>query len=60
MLLARWTRLRERYASDPTAAKQLLSTGESPRDERLDPADHAALTGVCSVILNLDEVVTKE
>jgi hypothetical protein len=53
-------RQREIYAADGEAAKQLLGVGESPRDTSLDPADHAALTGVCLAILNLDEALTRE
>ena len=41
------------------AAKKLLSVGESPRDEKLDPSELAAWTTVASTILTLDEVVTK-
>jgi len=60
ILLQSWQRLLARYRTDPEAAKQLLSAGESPRDEKLDLAEHAAYTALCSLILNLDEVVTKE
>lgn len=49
----------ERYRQNTEAAKQLLAVGESPRDETLDPAEHAAWTTVASMILNLDETVTK-
>jgi hypothetical protein len=48
------------YAADAAAAKQLLTVGESPRDESLDPAAHAALSSVCLGILNLDESLTRE
>ena len=34
--------------------------GESPRDERLDAAELAAWTTVASMILNLDETITKQ
>jgi hypothetical protein len=37
----------------------LISTGESPRDETLDPAVHAAMSIVTSMILNLDEILTR-
>ncbi|MBI4601572.1 MAG: PSD1 domain-containing protein [Planctomycetes bacterium] len=47
------------YRADPQAALKLLSVGEAPRDERLDPAELAAWTMVASAILNLDEAVTK-
>jgi hypothetical protein len=49
-----------RYRSQPQAAAELLASGEAPRDERLDPAELAAYAAVASVILNLDETVTKE
>ncbi len=51
---------RERYAAAPDEAIALLSEGESKRDESLDAAEHAAHTAVASLILNMDEVVTKE
>ncbi len=47
------------YRANTAAAVKLLSVGESPRDERLDPAELAAWTVVAQVILNLDETVTK-
>jgi hypothetical protein len=49
-----------RYRAEPDAATELLSAGEAARDERLDAAELAAYTAVASVILNLDEAVTKE
>jgi hypothetical protein len=36
------------YQDDGDAAKQLLGIGESPRDETLDAAAHAAMSGVSS------------
>jgi hypothetical protein len=50
----------DRYRKDRSAAERLLAIGEKPADCRLDPAELAAYAGVCSLILNLDEVVTKE
>ncbi len=51
---------REFYASNPEAAKALLSTGEAPVNPTL-PADAlAAMSTVASILLNLDEVITKE
>jgi hypothetical protein len=48
-----------KYRGDEPAALQLLRVGESGRDERLSPTELAAWTIVASVILNLDETVTK-
>jgi len=60
VLAASLSRLRTQYAGDKEAASKLLAVGESKRNETLDPAGHAAWTGLCSLLLNLDEVVTKE
>jgi hypothetical protein len=60
VLLAGLERLKKQYAGDNAAALKLLSVGESKRDEKLDPVEHAAYTGVCLTILNLDEALTKE
>jgi hypothetical protein len=48
------------YRADRRAALKLVSAGESRRDERLDVAELAAYTAVASLILNLDETITKE
>jgi hypothetical protein len=47
------------YRKDRQAALKLLRVGESPRNEKLDVAELAAWTTVASVILNLDETVTR-
>lgn len=49
----------DRYRQDSAGAKSLLSVGESPRDSAIDEAELAAWTSVTSLILNLDEAVTK-
>ncbi|MBS0206327.1 MAG: DUF1553 domain-containing protein [Planctomycetes bacterium] len=51
----RWTR----YRQDPPAAQALLSVGDSPRDASLANPELAAWTSVMSVLLNLDEAITK-
>jgi uncharacterized small protein (DUF1192 family) len=48
-----------KFTSDSQAALKLLSVGESPRNDALAPADLAAWTIVGSVVLNLDETLTK-
>ena len=48
-----------RFGTNEDAALELLGFGESPRDKSLDPAEHAAWTVVCSVVLNLDETLTR-
>ncbi|MEM1085323.1 MAG: PSD1 and planctomycete cytochrome C domain-containing protein [Verrucomicrobiota bacterium] len=59
VLLAGFERRLKVYEADPAAAAELLKAGESPTAENLDPVKLAALTTAASVILNLDEVVTK-
>jgi len=48
------------FQGDPREAKRYLSEGESPRDKSLDPVKLAAYANVASLILNLDETITKE
>jgi hypothetical protein len=50
----------DEYRARPDAAKKVVHVGDSPVDEKLDPAELAAYTAVASLILNLDETVTKE
>ena len=48
------------YQTDPDEALELLSEGESERDETLDAVELASYASVASLILNLDEAITKE
>jgi hypothetical protein len=48
------------YRQDRAAALHLVSAGESPRDERLDVSELAAYTAIAGLLLNLDEVITRE
>jgi hypothetical protein len=47
------------YLTDRGAALKYLNHGEYRRSESLDPSELAAYTAIASLILNLDEVVTK-
>jgi hypothetical protein len=58
-LVAAYARELAVFQAEPERAKKLLSVGESKRDETLDAAQHAALTVVCSLILNLDASLTR-
>ncbi|MBI3823560.1 MAG: DUF1553 domain-containing protein [Planctomycetes bacterium] len=60
VLLAGYERVLKQYQADPKAAEKLVTTGEWPRAKGLDVAEHAALTAMANMILNLDEVITKE
>ena len=51
---------RASFEKDAKKAEAFVSIGESPRHENLDAVEHAAYTAVASVILNLDQTITKE
>jgi len=48
------------YRTNPSAAEAYLKSGESPRDTGLNAVEHAAYAGVCLMIFNLDEALTRE
>jgi hypothetical protein len=60
ILTRRLRTLREQYAREPAAATAILSVGDSKRNEELAPVEHAAWAGLCSLVLNLDEVISKQ
>jgi hypothetical protein len=60
ILLAGLARHRTRFTHHPDEARRWLAHGESPRNEQIQPAEHAAWTLVCNTLLNLDEALTRE
>jgi hypothetical protein len=61
MVLGRaYARLLAEYRADPAAARALASVGESPTDPTAEAAELAASAAVASLVLNLDEVLTRE
>ncbi|MCX6930449.1 MAG: DUF1553 domain-containing protein, partial [Verrucomicrobia bacterium] len=50
---------RERYQADEAAARKVISVGESPVPADVAPSELAAYAMVANLLLNLDEVVTK-
>ena len=59
VLTGRLNSLRDQYTAAPDEAKKLLKVGQSQHDEALDAIEHAAYTGVCLLIMNLDETLSK-
>jgi hypothetical protein len=49
-----------RFRSDKAAAEKLVAVGDSPRDAGVDVIDLAGWTTIASVILNLDETISKD
>ena len=60
ILTTRLAKLRATFAADPTAARELSAIGEFARPATLAPAEHAAWTALCLLVLNLDETLSKE
>jgi hypothetical protein len=50
----------DRFSNREDAARKFLSMGESPRDPTLDVKELAAYTSIASLILNLDNTISKE
>ncbi len=48
------------FRADIDAAEELVAVGESPVDSLADASELAAYTSVASLVLNLDEAVTKQ
>jgi hypothetical protein len=59
LLDASLTKYLQTFKENPDDAKQLLTHGESPRDESLDTIELAAHTAVAGVLLNLDDTITR-
>ena len=59
ILTAALRRERARYQGDEKLARAYLSAGESPRDENIPPAEHAAWSQIASLLFNLSETITR-
>ncbi len=60
ILLASLDRQQQRYAQQPKEARKLISVGEKASPQDLPTQELAAYTAVASLLLNLDETITKE
>ena len=58
-LASRWQEVQEHYLAQPDQAEALLAVGARPRDAALPVPELAAMTVICSLILNLDEVLCR-
>lgn len=52
--------LRKTYSKDIKAATQITSIGEYRTNRKLDLTDHASYSVLCSLLLNLDETITRQ
>nr|WP_082408808.1 DUF1549 and DUF1553 domain-containing protein [Verrucomicrobium spinosum] len=60
MLVAAWKADLASFQSEPEEAKKLLSHGQAPLPPALNPSELAACTLAANVLLNLDEIITRE
>jgi hypothetical protein len=58
-LVAAYHDLLATYTSNPDAAKQLISAGETKPDPHFEPSELGAWTMIANLLLNLDEVTNK-
>lgn len=59
VLLKVYESAKKRFTADPAAAEKLLTIGHSKRADKVDATELAAWTAVTSLILNLDETISK-
>jgi hypothetical protein len=60
LLLRNFDRQRAFFMANPTDAGRLLSVGDKEYDKKLSPPELAAYAATASLILNLDEAITKQ
>jgi hypothetical protein len=60
VLLRSLNRQADYFGRHPQEAANLLSVGEKKNDDKLNASELAAYAAVASLILNLDEVITKQ
>jgi len=59
VLSGAWHDFLSYYDANPQDAKKLLAVGESKADDKLNPAEFAAMTMIVNQVMNLDEVLVK-
>jgi hypothetical protein len=60
LLRGAFDKFEARYHRDEKSAVKLLSHGDSPRKTGIKPRELAPYAGIANLLLNLDEVITKE
>jgi len=59
VLMDRLKDFQKEFTEDAPAAERFLEVGDSPRDPDVNIQEHAAWTVLASILLNLDETITK-
>lgn len=60
VLLTMQAKMASDFQRDPEAARKLVAQGESPLASDVDKVELAAWTSVASLMLNMDEAITKQ
>jgi hypothetical protein len=60
VIAATLDKFEQKFTANPNAAAQYLSYGDSPRNSHLQVSELAAYTTIASLVLNLNETVTKD
>jgi hypothetical protein len=60
ILVEAWNKYRRETAAAPQQAAAILKVGQSPANEKFSAVDLAAATALANVLLNLEEVTTRE
>jgi hypothetical protein len=60
VLLRNLTKQQEHFSRNPQEATKLLAVGEKRNDEKLKTTELAAYAATASLLLNLDEVITRQ
>jgi hypothetical protein len=60
ILTAAYSRFFANYSANRDAAGEFVHEGESPVPQQINSAELAAYTNVASIILNMDEAISKE
>ncbi len=60
ILTSRYDQLLAHYSANEKERNALLTVGESRPDSSANPTELAAMTAICNIIMNLDEVLTRQ
>ncbi|WP_051669495.1 DUF1553 domain-containing protein [Bryobacter aggregatus] len=60
LIRSAYSRAQARYTKSPAEADHFLSQGESPLPRKISRPELAAWTNVASILLNLDETITRQ
>ena len=60
ILTKRLAKLQLEYSKSTSEAKSIISIGEFPLEQNANSTNYASYTAICSMLLNLDETITRQ